>query len=95
MANNYINALKTKNGIDIRWGRIDNFKEKGINIQQISMLKDFFSDAEQKAIGKVSNYAKTGIGEFVAETYAGLVEGKKFSDDVIALYKKYGGPALS
>ena len=95
MANNYINALKTKNGIDIRWGRIDNFKEKGINIQQISILKDFFSDAEQKAIGKVSNYAKTGIGEFIAETYAGLVEGKKFSDDVMALYKKYGGPALS
>ena len=33
-------------------------------------------------------------GEWEAEVYAGMCDGIKFSDDVMALYKKYGGPAL-
>lgn len=49
----------------------------------------------QETAGKVSDYAKESPLEFVAETFAGLVEGKKFSDNVMALYKKYGGPALA
>lgn len=44
---------------------------------------------------KVSEYATSGPGEFIAETFADLIEGRKLSDDVMDLYKKYGGPALS
>ena len=40
---------------------------------------------------KVSEITK----EFVAETYAGLIDGRTFDNDVMALYKKYGGPAVS
>ncbi len=46
----------------------------------------------QKTAGKVSNYAQTSIGEFVAEVYAGLISGTKYADDVMELYKKYNGP---
>lgn len=62
------------------------------------MMPDFYEHITnpeiQKTAGKVSSYAREGIGEFVAEVYAGLIEGRKFSDDVIALYKKYNGPLL-
>jgi hypothetical protein len=46
----------------------------------------------QQTAGEVSLYAQTGIGEFVAEVHAGLIDGKKFSDAVMELYKKYNGP---
>lgn len=48
----------------------------------------------QKTAGKVSSYAREGVGEFIAETYAGLVAGEKYSDDVMKLYEKYNGPKL-
>ena len=41
---------------------------------------------------KVSSYAGTSIGEFVAETYAKMISGEKIPDDVMKLYKKYNGP---
>ena len=43
----------------------------------------------QDTAGKVSEYAKTSEQEFVAEVYARLVNGEKFGDDVMSLYKKY------
>jgi hypothetical protein len=46
----------------------------------------------QQTAGKVSDYAQVGIGEFVAETYADMISGKKIPDDVMALYRKYKGP---
>ena len=49
----------------------------------------------QQTAGKVSWYAQTSIGEFVAEVYAKLVSGAKLPDDVMALYKKYNGPMLA
>ena len=32
--------------------------------------------------------------EFVAEIYAKSLSGVKFDEDVLNLYKKYGGPAI-
>lgn len=59
-------------------------------------LKEWLNDIEKLRIaGEVSSYATENPAEFIAETYASLIEGRKFSDDVIALYKSYGGPALS
>ncbi|MCQ2754463.1 MAG: hypothetical protein MJ231_05380, partial [bacterium] len=46
----------------------------------------------QKTAGKVSAYAQTSIGEFIAETYAKMISGDKIPEDVLKLYKKYNGP---
>ena len=74
--------------------KIEEFKA---NNQPVSELtKEFLNDATiQKTAGKVSVYAKESPLEFVAETFAGLQDGMKFDDDVMALYKKYGGPSVS
>lgn len=77
----------------IHWNRKDELTQEFI--EQTPILKQFFAETEQNTIGKVSDYAKNGIGEFIAEAYAKLVKGVKLDDDVMALYKKYGGPALS
>ena len=48
----------------------------------------------QQTAGKVSWYAPTGIGEFIAEVYAKMIRGDKIPDDVMKLYKKYNGPTI-
>jgi hypothetical protein len=44
--------------------------------------------------GRVSDYATTNPMEFVAETFAGHINGKKYDAEVMELYKKYKGPEL-
>lgn len=44
--------------------------------------------------GEVSRYGATKRTEFVAEVFAGKVAGRKFSDEVMKLYQKFGGPKL-
>lgn len=44
--------------------------------------------------GKVSEYSKTGPSEFIAETFADIIMGKKYSDDILNLYKQWGGPHI-
>jgi hypothetical protein len=41
---------------------------------------------------KVSDYASTSIGEFVAEVYKMMISGREIPSDVMNLYKKYNGP---
>ena len=43
---------------------------------------------------QVSQYAGTGVIEYVAEVFTGLVYGTRYSDEVIALYVEQGGPAI-
>jgi len=58
-------------------------------------LYEFLTNQQtQQTAGKVSGYAQTSIGEFIADTYAKMIRGDKLPDDVIALYKKYNGPAI-
>ena len=52
------------------------------------------STKEQNTAGKVSSYATSSVGEFIAETYAKLISGEKLDDDVLELYKKYNGPSI-
>ena len=52
------------------------------------------SDSEQNVAKTVSEYAATNSHEFVAEVYAELINGRTFSDEVMALYKKFGGSML-
>lgn len=40
---------------------------------------------------RVSDYASTSPSEFLAEVYADLLDGVKFDDDVLKLYKELGG----
>ena len=58
-------------------------------------LYEFLTNQEiQQSAGKVSWYAQTSIGEFIAEVYAKMIRGEKIPDDVMALYKKYNGPTI-
>lgn len=61
-----------------------------------TITEEFVTNTQiQETAKKVSDYAPESPLEFVAEVFAQLMEGKKFPDDVMALYKKYGGPAVS
>ena len=44
--------------------------------------------------GQVSGYAKENPMEFVAEVFSGHVNGKKYSNSVMEMYKFYKGPEL-
>ena len=58
-------------------------------------LYEFLTNQEhQQTAGKISEYAQTSIGEFIAETYAKMVRGDKIPNDVMKLYEKYNGPKL-
>ena len=58
-------------------------------------LYEFLSNQQiQQTAGKISSYAQSGIGEFIAETYARMISKKKIAKDVEELYKKYKGPEL-
>lgn len=58
-------------------------------------LYEFLTNQEfQQSAGKISAYAQTSIGEFIAETYGKMVRGEKVADDVMYLYKKYNGPMI-
>lgn len=50
--------------------------------------------ADMQTANRVSEYASHGEGEFVAETFAKLMDGAKLPDDVIELYKRVKGPAI-
>ncbi|NBW19025.1 MAG: hypothetical protein EBR82_64720, partial [Caulobacteraceae bacterium] len=52
------------------------------------------AQSQIRIAGKVSSYAATDPLEFVSETFAGHVNGKKYDDDVYELYKRYNGPEL-
>jgi hypothetical protein len=59
-------------------------------------LYEFLTNQEsQQTAGKISGYAQTSIGEFIAETYAEMIAGKKIPEDVMKLYEKYNGPKLN
>ncbi len=88
--------------VENRWGgsTYDGYKEllknnpKKFQEKYPDLYKHLTDKEIQNITGQVSWYSQTSIGEFVAEVYAGLIEGRKFTDDVINLYKKYNGPLL-
>lgn len=50
------------------------------------------SAADKRTAEKVSRYATTNSNEFVAEVFTGLRTGMSYTKDVMALYRKLGGP---
>ena len=59
------------------------------------LYKHLMDEKIQRVASEVSSYAKTSIGEFVAEVYARLIAKLPVSDDVMELYRKYNGPELN
>ena len=84
----YVNGIHS-----IDMDKIDTYQKLGKPVPEL--VTEFHKPEIQQIIGKVSKYAKESPAEFVAETYAQLKDGVVFSDDVMALYKKYGGPEIA
>ena len=88
--------------VNNRWGSVSKKKYSKIFKENPEKFKkrypDFYEfltnpDIKQTA-GKISEYAQSGIGEFIAETYARMIAGRPIPEDVKVLYKKYKGPEL-
>ncbi|MGN0192651.1 MAG: hypothetical protein ACI4CY_03895, partial [Candidatus Gastranaerophilaceae bacterium] len=59
-------------------------------------LKEWLDNSEVQQVAlKVSVYSAAGPSEFIAEVFAGLMNGNKFSDDVMVLYRKLHGPSIT
>jgi hypothetical protein len=71
--------LQHESAVGERYGRLDNWMD---------------NDKQRPIAERVSKYARVNPKEFVAETLAGMASGKTYDDDVMRLYKMYGGPSL-
>ena len=49
---------------------------------------------EEDIAARVSRYATTNPTEFVAETFTGLMSGRTYDAEVMALYQRYRGPEV-
>lgn len=76
--------------------KMDKLKElDNLAFSDKSITTEFLNDKTiQSTAAKVSKYSKDSPAEFVAEVFARRMQGQIFSDDIIALYKKYNGPPL-
>lgn len=53
------------------------------------------TEAEERIIrARVSRYGATDASEMVAEVYSGVINGKVYDDEVMAIYRKYKGPNI-
>ena len=88
--------------VDNRWGSTWKDKYEKLLKENPEKFKKYYPDLYefvtkqdiQQTVGKISGYAQSGIGEFIAEVYAKMIEGKTIPEDVMALYRKYKGPEL-
>ena len=104
-----LKQLETQNPnlINNRWGGIEYEdclklwdKDKNLFKKTYPDLYEFLTNEKtQETAGRISSYAQSGIGEYIAEVYSKMIEkklygGKALSDEVTALYKKHNGPML-
>ena len=88
--------------VDNRWGTVSKEYYEKLLKNDSKKFKKLYPDLyefitnqnTQQIAGKVSSYAQSGIGEFIAETYRNMISGHKIPDDVMQLYRKYKGPEL-
>ena len=69
-------------------------KPEGIIHHEIAHIKfkqrdNFYTSSHSDIAEKVSRYARRNPKEFISETYAAIKTGKKYSKDVMNLYKMY------
>ena len=91
------------NEVENRWASIwDDWYEKLLK-EEPEKFKKYYPDLydfvtnenNQQTAGRISAYAQSGIGEFIAEVYARMIEGKKIPDEVMTLYRRFNGPELA
>lgn len=70
---------------------VEDYTNIGKKVPEI--VEDFIKDKRLIAC-QVSDYACASPAEFVADVYAKLLEGKTFPEEVMNLYKQYGGPMI-
>ncbi len=74
-----------------RYLNCNNVEKKGRKMpKELKMWLD--NSEKQKLASSVSLYAISGPGEFIAETFTAIMEGRKISDDVRKLYTEMQGP---
>ncbi len=66
-------------------------QQPDIQILWDKFKKEFGEEMYCETIANVTAYTATTPAEFVAEVYSYLCNGVKFSDNIMNLYKKYGG----
>lgn len=76
------------------YGHFMHFKTASFSKLKSQKSEFLNSPIKQKIASEVSNYAKTEPSEFVAEVYAGMMNGKKYTNSVMQLYKIYNGPQI-
>ena len=87
--------LATNNLFAHEYGHNLHMKAIGIDKSNEYNKNGFSGNKEQIRIAEqVSDYAKTNPMEFIAETFAGHTEGKKYSKEVYKMYKLFKGPEL-
>jgi hypothetical protein len=70
-------------------------KDKKWGVLSIKSFENFLKSSDKlKTADKVSEYAKTNLYEFVAETFSALCAGKKVPEEVMEMYKYYKGPMI-
>ena len=62
--------------------------------QYIGYLTTMLTSSQAIIAAKVSKYAMESQGEFVAETFVLIIQGKKIDDDVLELYQSLEGRLL-
>jgi len=68
---------------------------KSIGKEQAGVYRVWkFGKISKATVSKVSKYAQKNALEFVAETFAGHANGKKYDKDVYKLYEYFKGPKL-
>jgi lambda family phage portal protein len=68
---------------------------KSIGKEQAGVYRVWkFGKISKATVSKVSKYAEKNALEFVAETFAGHANGKKYDKDVYKLYEYFKGPKL-
>ena len=80
--------------ISEKFAKLDKLDILKANNIDTTLTEEFIKSYKDTAL-KVSDYASESPLEFVAEVYAKCLNGQTFSDDVMALYKKYGGPEIT
>ena len=103
------NKANDRNSVDElnnRWGSISDKNFSKLLEENPKKFKrlypDFYEFVTSKDIqetaGRVSGYAQSGIGEFIAETYAEMIrlkkKGEKLPEDILLLFRKYFGPEI-
>ena len=95
-------GLIPRDPVGNRWGGLTYGKSKELLAKNSRKFKEYYPDLyefllnqeKQQTASKVSWYASTSIGEFIAEVYSKMMRGEKIPSDVMDLYKKYDGPTI-